>query len=171
MSGEWSMPAWAIVVAVVAVALLCLAVVALARSVRGLRRDADDALALARAETAEVRAHLLALERRLASRRTDDEREYTITTLGQPDDAEPEPAPAAPVVPGPLFADLVMREGVVQTASLVAGLRRALSAEHRNRMRFEMRREIKRARRQRRADLRTARREYEARQRSGMEPA
>ena len=40
------------------------------------------------------------------------------------------------------------------------------SPETRNRIRFEMRREVKRARKQRRADLREARREWEARQRA-----
>ncbi len=60
----------------------------------------------------------------------------------------------------------MLRESVVQAASLVAGLRRALAPETRNRIRFEMRQEVKRARRQRRADLRQARRELEARQRT-----
>jgi hypothetical protein len=69
-------------------------------------------------------------------------------------------------VPGPLFADLVLRESVVQAASLASGLRRALAPETRNRIRFEMKREVKRARKQRRADLRRARREWEARQRA-----
>ena len=76
------------------------------------------------------------------------------------------------VAPG-LFADIVLRETVVQTASLFHGVRRALSPENRNRIRFEMRREVKRSRKQRRADLRAARREWEARQRAAMvdEPA
>ena len=42
--------------------------------------------------------------------------------------------------------------------SLGYGVRRALSAENRNRIRFEMRREVKRARRQRRRDLKEAKR-------------
>ena len=54
-----------------------------------------------------------------------------------------------------------------QAASFAAGLRRALDPAHLNRIRFEMRRELKRARKQRRADARQARREYEARQRAG----
>jgi len=92
--------------------------------------------------------------------------EYVITHLGEPEpevEAEPEPA----VAPG-LFADIVLRETVVQTASLFHGVRRALSPENRNRIRFEMRREVKRSRKQRRADLRVARREWEARQRAAM---
>ncbi|MCW2795677.1 hypothetical protein, partial [Nocardioides sp.] len=72
-------------------------------------------------------------------------------------------------VDGPLFADLVLRETVVQAASLARGLRRALAPEMRNRIRFEMRREVKRSRKQRRADLKAARREWEARQRADID--
>ena len=59
-----------------------------------------------------------------------------------------------PTVPGPVFADLLLKETVVQTASLFHGLRRALSPETRNRIRFHMRQEVKRSRKQRRAELR-----------------
>ena len=62
----------------------------------------------------------------------------------------------------------MLRETVVQAASLFHGVRRALSPENRNRIRFEMRREVKRSRKQRRADLREARRDWEARQRAAM---
>ncbi len=92
--------------------------------------------------------------------------EYVITHLGE---VEPEPeVEAAPAVAPGLFADIVLRETVVQTASLFHGVRRALSPENRNRIRFEMRREVKRSRKQRRADIREARREWEARQRAAM---
>ena len=49
---------------------------------------------------------------------------------------------------------MLRKETVVQTASLLHGLRRALSPETRNRIWFEMRREVKRSRKQRRAELR-----------------
>ena len=95
-----------------------------------------------------------------------DQREYVITHLGEP---EVEAVPvAAPALPTSLFADIVLRETVVQAASLFHGVRRALSPENRNRIRFEMRREVKRSRKQRRADIREARREWEARQRAAM---
>jgi hypothetical protein len=105
-----------------------------------------------------------------ASQPAPDQPDYVITHLGEPEEPEVEPAPT--VAPG-LFADLVLRETVVQTASLFHGVRRALSPETRNRIRFEMRREVKRSRKQRRADLREARREWEARQRAALvdEPA
>jgi hypothetical protein len=90
--------------------------------------------------------------------------EYVITRVGEP---EPEPRPV-PTVPGPVFADLLLKETVVQTASLFQGLRRALSPETRNRIRFHMRQEVKRSRKQRRAELREVRREWAARRRAAM---
>ena len=74
-----------------------------------------------------------------------------ITRLGDdaPAPRPDEPARAQPVETA-LFADLVLRETVVKAASLAHGVRRALDAETRNRIRFEMRRELKRARKQRR---------------------
>jgi hypothetical protein len=66
-----------------------------------------------------------------------------------------------------VFADLLLRESVIRLGSLGHGVRRALSAESRNRIRFEMRREVKRARKQRRAEQREAYREWQARQRRG----
>jgi hypothetical protein len=95
----------------------------------------------------------------------DDERpatEFVITRIGEP---EPEPVPT---VPAPVFADLLLKETVVQTASLFHGLRRALEPETRNRIRFHMRQEVKRSRKQRRAELREVRREWAARQRTAM---
>ena len=90
--------------------------------------------------------------------------EFVITRVGEP---EPEAEPA-PTVPAPVFADLLLKESVVQTASLFQGLRRALSPETRNRIRFHMRQEVKRSRKQRRAELRAVRREWAARQRAAM---
>ncbi len=99
-----------------------------------------------------------------------DEQEYVITGLGGGLETQAARTPTAvDTVPAPMFADIVLRETVMQAASLAAGLRRALSPEVRNRIRFEMRREVKRARKQRRADLRQARREWEARQRAHVD--
>ena len=90
------------------------------------------------------------------------EPEFVITRVGEP---APEPAPT---VAAPVFADLMLKETVVQTASLFHGLRRALSPESRNRIRFHMRQEVKRSRKQRRSELREVRREWAARQRAAM---
>jgi len=90
--------------------------------------------------------------------------EFVITRIGEPEkEAEP-----APTVPAPVFADLLLKETVVQTASLFHGLRRALEPETRNRIRFHMRQEVKRSRKQRRTELKEVRREWAARQRAAM---
>jgi hypothetical protein len=93
--------------------------------------------------------------------------EFVITHLGE-DDPEPERAPVKVSLTGPAFADAVVRETVVQTASLVHGVRRALAPETRNRIRFEMKREVKRSRKDRKAEMKQALREHRARQRQGM---
>jgi hypothetical protein len=91
--------------------------------------------------------------------------EYVITRVGE---SEPEVAEPVATVPAPVFADLLLKETVVQTASLFQGLRRALSPETRNRIRFQMRQEVKRSRKQRRAEQREVRREWAARHRAAM---
>jgi hypothetical protein len=92
---------------------------------------------------------------------------YVITAL---DEAETGRPPASgPVVSaridGPMFADIVARETVIKAAGLAHGLRRALSAETRNRIGFEMKREVKRSRKQRRSDMKAALRDFQARER------
>ncbi len=57
---------------------------------------------------------------------------------------------------------MALGESLVRVLSLGYGVRRALSAENRNRIRFEMRREVRRSRKQRRRDLRTAARTLRA---------
>jgi hypothetical protein len=129
--------------------------------------------------TVRLSGRINGLERRLAApspsgdqlRSPDEPRpapepEYVITRVGEP---EPEPEPV-PTVAAPVFADIVLRETVVHTASLFHGLRRALAPETRNRIRFHMRQEVKRSRKQRRIELREVRREWAARQRAAMAP-
>lgn len=170
MDQQLTVPTWALVAALLGVLLLAATLLLV---VRRSRRRATREREAARAEAASLRSRLDDLERRLAApsaaAAVRDERDYVITRVGDRPlatagagrgDEEP-----APVVAAPLFADLVLREGVVQAVSLAAGLRRALAPETRNRIRFEMRREVKRARKQRRSDLRDARRDWEARQR------
>ncbi len=98
---------------------------------------------------------------------------YVITGMDaavrERSDAAP-PAPVAPAlartVDGRLFADIVARETVVKAASLTHGLRRALSPASRNRIRFEVRQETRRAGRDRRAETKQALREFRARERA-----
>ena len=179
MTAEWSLPAWAVLASLAAVLVVLASVVLAALSaVRRAAARADQSASAAHALSDDLRAQVGAIEQRLGAQTgTDDPvrtdvADYVITRFGDPDDPDDtdgRPAAGArPTVDGPLFADLVLRESVVQAASFAAGLRRALAPAHLNQVRFEMRREIKRARKQRRADLRQARREYEARGRDGV---
>jgi hypothetical protein len=158
---QWIVPA--------TTAVLGLLALALSVTLLRVRARTDRELAEARAEAASLRGQVAEIERRLAAPAPRPAAtEYVITHLGEPD-----PAPSPPAIDRTLFADLVLRESAVKAASLGHGLRRALSPETRNRIRFEMRREVRRSRKQRRADLRTARREWAARQRdqdAGLAP-
>ncbi len=165
-----SVPVWA--VAAAAAGLLVILGVLVGVMVRG-RRRISRRLDAAHAEAEALRIQVEEIQRLVsAPPAVRDEREYVITGLELDGGFEARSARTSTTVdtvPGPLFADIVLRETVVQAAALAAGLRRALSPESRNRIRFEMRREVKRARKQRRADLREARREWEARQRARVD--
>jgi hypothetical protein len=88
--------------------------------------------------------------------------EFVITDLG-------DPSPAAPQRPdGAAFADVVLRETVVKAASLAHGVRRGLAPATRNRIRFEMKQEVRRSRKQRRSDLKAAQHDLRARQRAAL---
>ena len=143
-----------VVLALVVLVLFLLTAVRL----RAVRRDA----AQARAQLADLHARIDDLERR---QQVEPAADYVITGVVQ-DEVAPPTLPAD--IDAPLFADLVLRESVVKAASYAHGLRRALSPETRHRIRFEMRREVKRSRRQRRDDVRAAQRERRARERGAM---
>ena len=93
---------------------------------------------------------------------------YVITALDTHATTRDEPGhvPVAAPIDGRLFADIVARETVVTAASWTAGLRRALAPESRNRIRFHVRQETKRAGRERRAETKQALREFRARERA-----
>ena len=65
---------------------------------------------------------------------------------------------APPPVDARQFASVAVGESLVRLVSLGYGVRRALSAENRNRIAFEMRREVRRSRKDRRRELRDLRR-------------
>jgi hypothetical protein len=89
--------------------------------------------------------------------------EFVITDLGR------EQGPVEPTrLDGPAFADIVLKETVVKAASFAHGVRRGLAPATRNRIRFEMKQEVRRARKQRRADLKAAQRDRRARQRAAL---
>jgi hypothetical protein len=89
--------------------------------------------------------------------------EFVITDLGR---EEPPDEPAT--LDRQAFADILLKETVVKAASFAHGVRRGLAPATRNRIRFEMKQEVRRARKQRRADLKAARRDLHARQRAAL---
>ncbi|MGF9761046.1 hypothetical protein AAII07_38250 [Microvirga sp. 0TCS3.31] len=94
---------------------------------------------------------------------------FVITEVGRPREEKAPPAAPVPVarpIDGRLFTDIVARETVVRAAGWTHGLRRALSPETRNRIRFEVRQETRRAGRGRRAEMKQALREFRARERA-----
>jgi hypothetical protein len=122
-------------------------------------------VARAASDLAELRARLDLLEHRPAAMpaaRAAAPVEFVITDLGREDPPEPVH------LDGPAFTDLVLKETVVKAASFAQGLRRGLAPATRNRIRFEMRQEVRRARKQRRADLKAAQRDLHARQRAAL---
>ena len=177
MIPELAVPNWLALVTVLVLAGLVVAVVRLNQALQQARDHADEVLASAASDAEALRQQLVELEERLSSRElelvvpdrvpvaTVDDREYVITDMAQ------SRGPRIPVkaVPAPQFADVLLRESVIKTAALAAGLARALAPEVRNRIRFEMRRDVKRSRRDRKLMLKAARRDWEARGRSEVE--
>jgi hypothetical protein len=166
----------AAVVVVVLVALL------LAGARRGSlrRRDLEAELARARADIEALQERVDRLDRGSHPRTTTtgrepasaDASEYLITSLAtsRSDAGADVAADAAATrtsgsaLTGGEFLDVALGESLVRVAALLHGVRRAASPENRNRIRFEMAREVKRARRQRRRDLKDARRDLQRRQ-------
>ena len=153
-----SLGAAAVAVAV-AVGLL---LVLLRRERRLRRRDErlEAELAAARAESAELRGRLATLERATTAPAL-RHAEFLITDAGQ--DRGPEPAGVA--VPDGLVLSATLGEPVVRAMALAHGVRRALSAESRNRIRFAMRQEVRRTRRRRKREMKQAWRRAQAEER------
>lgn len=182
MTSALVVPGWVAYVTLALVVGLFGAVAWLAMALRRTRARDEEVLANAAADVDTLREELDALQARLhdeaaqleearrSLRLADltivDDHEYQITELGRRKAAGP--LAVMPAVPGTQFVDLMLRESLIRTASIAAGLRRALAPEVRNRIRFEMKREVKRSRKQRKADMKQARREWEARQRAAI---
>ncbi|CUR61843.1 conserved exported hypothetical protein [metagenome] len=149
---------------VASAAALVVALVALLLALRAQRRAVR---AESLAESLAARLH--ALESSpvdVAPPAADEAAPYVITHVG----ATPvhEAVPVAQDIDGRLFADIVARETVVKAASWTAGLRRALAPESRNRIRFAVRQEVRRAGRERRSEMKQALREFRARERADL---
>jgi hypothetical protein len=133
-------------------AVLALVALGLGVALRRARTRAAGAVAAVE----ELRGRLDQLEHRVRQPPASaaDQPEFVITHLGED---EPAPTPTGDALGSALFADIVLRETVVKAAGLAHGVRRALDPETLHRIRFEVRREVKRARKQRRAAGRRAR--------------
>ena len=131
---------------------------ALARSVRRLREQVRFADRRIEALASQVET----LTRRSAatdSRPASEAREYLITTAGRDtgDVAEDRPRTGEQLTAGE-FTSVALGESMLKVVSWGYGVRRALAPETRHRIRFEMRRATKSARKQRRRDQRSTRR-------------
>ena len=162
--------------AAVAVAALLLAWVILVLLRRSRRADHErdrlvQELGEARSRLETVHARLDSLEARTTqtaqtTRPAQHARpapEFVITTAGISDSAE------VAVAEAPLssrqFVSVAVGESLVTLVSFGHGVRRALSAENRNRIGFEVRREVRRSRKERRREVKEARRHLRAAQR------
>jgi hypothetical protein len=153
----------ALATAVTAAVLVVLLAVVVA-SARG-RRRLEQQLAASREELAELQRRLDRLAYHVepvpdVRRAVAEQPEFVITTAGEPQPA----ADAAPAraVSGREFASLALGESLVRLVSLGYGVRRALSAENRNRIAFEVKREVRRSRKERRREEKQARQHLRA---------
>ena len=157
----------------VGIASLCAALVVAAVVVvlvLGRDRRVREELAAARAEAAELRDRLTELER-VATRQqrvTSIPAEFLITDAGS---RRPRDEPGGPGVPDRLVLSATLGEPLVKAVALSHGLRRALSAESRNRIRFAMRQELRRTRRRRRREMKEAWRRMRAEERASGDAA
>lgn len=152
----------------VVAALLC---TLLAVLVSGRRRTRQDLVA-SRADVEALRARLEQLEAsRVAAAATPvvPPTEYLITTAGST--AAHGRADDAPQVPNRAVLSVTFGEPLVKVVALAFGLRQAFSAESRNRIGFEMRREVKRARKERRRKTKQAARKPAAHDDHGQKVA
>jgi low affinity Fe/Cu permease len=175
----------------VLVTLVAVAVVVVLAAVAVLVRRLRSELAAVRADVAALQARLDELARRpqeppAPPAGVGDGPEFVITSLAadtantadsadsadSADTADPA-ASGVPVldhdagpglVSGGRFVSVAAGESLVRVVSLAHGVRRALAPETRNRIRFEMGREVKRSRRQRRRDLKEAKRHLRTQQ-------
>jgi hypothetical protein len=165
-------------VLIVTVAAVAVVVAAGAVALRASRRERRRLAALVESSHADVealRARVEELSRELSTGSSvtgAEAHEFVITSLpdgtlrGTPVAAADEPS-ATTTTSTPL-SSVALGESLVRVLSLGYGVRRALTAESRNRIRFEMRREVKRSRRQRRRDLKEAKRHLRADQRADL---
>lgn len=154
-------------------ALLAVGLVALARRRNRTRADLEAMLDSALREADDLRARLDALTAaasapaaapapRRRGREVTETPAFLITDAGQGPAEVPEPV----AVPDRLVLSATVGAPLVKVAALGHGVRRALSAESRNRIWFEMRREVRAARKRRKRAVREYLRETRAEERA-----
>ena len=152
-----------VVVAAVLLVLACALVLIMVGQARS-RRAQVTSLEAAQGETAALRARLDALTEQLAQQSTTmirvDDPAYVITDAGL--------RPREVTVPDRVVLSAAVGEPLVKAVAFGHGIRRALSAESRNRIRFEMRREVRRTRKQRRREMKDAWRRIQAAERASQ---
>lgn len=145
-----------------AVLILLAGVLVLVLRTRSSRRELATALLAAQAETAELHSRLDAiteqLERQSSMMIRVDDPAFVITDAGA--------AAIEPNVSDRVVLSAAVGEPLVKVVAFGHGVRRALSAESRNRIWFEMRREVRRARKQRRREMKEAWRQVQAQERA-----
>lgn len=148
--------------------VLLVTVVLLATRGRRSHADLEAQLAAARAETDDLRRRLEELTRRAEPQ--PEHADYVITHVGDPvsEGGSDDLTPVA--VPDRLVLSATVGVPLVKAAAFSHGVRRALSAESRNRIWFEVRREVRAARRRRRQLRKHLEREYRARLRATDDP-
>ncbi|MEO7745657.1 MAG: hypothetical protein ABIV05_05465 [Actinomycetota bacterium] len=149
---------------VAGLALLVLLVVVLRQ--RRAAREAQQAQESTRAELEAVRARLDALGAQVdrAGRKPVGEVEFLITDAG-----EVLAADQLTAVPDRLVLSTALGNPLLKTVALGHGVRHALRAESRSRIVSAVRRETRRARKERRREMRVAWREYRARQQGDVD--
>jgi hypothetical protein len=124
------------------------------------RADLEAMLVAAREETDDLRRRLDELAERTSSVEP-RQAEFVITHVGDRGEGA-----ARAVVPDRVVLSATLGEPLVKVAAFTHGVRRALSAESRNRIWFEMRREVRAARRRRRRLVKDYLREARAAERA-----
>jgi len=146
------------------VTLLLILLVVLLWTMRSGRRRMRQILAASRADVEALRTQVEAMSEEIESARivaaaapAVPQTEYLITTAGSANVFENEAAASNRAV-----LSVALGEPLVKVVAFGYGVRRALSPESRNRIAFEMRREVKRARKERKRDTKRAGREAAA---------
>ncbi|MFL6135495.1 MAG: hypothetical protein ACJ72A_22010 [Nocardioidaceae bacterium] len=149
-----------------AVTLLLVAVVWASTRRRRSRTDVEAMLGAAQRENDDLRRRLEELSSTPVPDPGPDQPAYVITHVGEGADTGLRTARADLAVPDRLVLSATLGEPLVKVAAFSHGVRRALSARSRNRIWFEMRSEVRSARRQRLRLRKQLMREYRARRRA-----